>query len=124
MCWNEVDAIKVCVAYELDGEPMRRAAGKCRCLCSLSAHLQDHAGLEAIDGSLPISRRLARRLRWTYLKFLAELMDVPIAIVSLGRKPRSDHHRRGPHIHGPKRALLYRKRWATSRLTHRLQVFV
>jgi adenylosuccinate synthase len=56
---DEVDEIKVCVAYELDGRTMRRAAGEFPCLCSLQAHLQDHARLEAIHGSLSIPGRLA-----------------------------------------------------------------
>ncbi|PSB05633.1 hypothetical protein C7B76_31120, partial [filamentous cyanobacterium CCP2] len=41
-----------------------------------------------------------------YLKFLAELMEVPIAIVSLGASRDQTIIVEDP-IHGPKRALLY-----------------
>jgi adenylosuccinate synthase len=41
-----------------------------------------------------------------YLKFLAELMEVPIAIVSLGASRDQTIIVEDP-IHGPKRALLH-----------------
>ncbi|HEY9797897.1 MAG TPA: adenylosuccinate synthetase, partial [Leptolyngbyaceae cyanobacterium] len=41
-----------------------------------------------------------------YLKFLAELMEVPIALVSLGASRDQTIIVEDP-IHGPKRALLY-----------------
>jgi len=41
-----------------------------------------------------------------YLKFLAELMELPIAIVSLGASRDQTIIVEDP-IHGPKRALLY-----------------
>ena len=43
----------------------------------------------------------------TYLEFLAELMEVPIAIVSLGADRDQTIIVEDP-IHGPKRALLHR----------------
>lgn len=101
---DELEEIKVCVAYELDGQ---------RC-----EHFPTDANLFArckpIYETLPgwqESTVDCRKLEdlpsaaLNYLKFLAELMDVPIAIVSLGAGREQTIIIEDP-IHGPKRALL------------------
>jgi adenylosuccinate synthase len=102
---DEVDEIKVCVAYELDGRALRRAAGQCPGLCPLPAHLQDLPGWkQSTDHCRSLDDLPQAAL--DYLKFLAELMEVPIAIVSLGASRDQTIIVEDP-IHGPKRALLY-----------------
>ena len=102
---DELDEIKVCTAYKLNGEV-------CRDLPS-SARL--FAQCEPIYTTLPGWRQSTAHCRsledlprqaLDYLKFLAELMEVPIAIVSLGASRDQTIIVEDP-IHGPKRALLY-----------------
>jgi len=105
---DELDEIKVCVAYELDGERCinfpsnARQFARCRPIYkTLPGWKQSTADCRALD-DLP-SQAL------DYLKFLAELMEVPIAIVSLGASRDQTIIVEDP-IHGPKRALLYDSR--------------
>ena len=102
---DEVDEIKVCVAYELDGERCEELPG--------SAHT--FARCKPIYKTLPGWKQSTDHCRSLedlpkaalgYLKFLAELMEVPIAIVSLGASRDQTIIVEDP-IHGPKRALLY-----------------
>lgn len=102
---DEVDEIKVCVAYELDGTTCKDLPGSARQFArcrpvyeTLPGWKQSTAHCRSLD-DLP-KQALA------YLKFLAELMDVPIAIVSLGASRDQTIIVEDP-IHGPKRALLY-----------------
>lgn len=102
---DEVDEIKVCVAYELDGTTCKDLPGSARQFArcrpvyeTLPGWKQSTANCRSLD-DLP-KQALA------YLKFLAELMDVPIAIVSLGASRDQTIIVEDP-IHGPKRALLY-----------------
>jgi len=99
---DEMEEIKVCVAYEIDGE-------RCEHFPSNS---QQFAQCTPIYETLPGWQRSTANCRSLddlpkealhYLKFLAELMDVPIAIVSL----RDQTIIVEDPIHGPKRALLY-----------------
>ena len=101
---DELDSIQVCVAYELDGQRIEHFPSsaddfaRCRpifetlpgwqCSTADCRHLDD----------LPDTAR-------SYLRFLAELMEVPIAIVSLGAQRDQTIVVEDP-IHGPKRALL------------------
>ncbi len=102
---DELAEIKVCVAYELEGD---------RC-DHFPSNSKDFARCTPIYETLPGWQRSTANCRsledlpqgaLNYLKFLAELMDVPIAIVSLGASRDQTIIVEDP-IHGPKRALLY-----------------
>jgi len=102
---DTMDEIKVCVAYDLDGKPCHelpgsaRQFGRCRPVYkTLPGWKQSTAHCRSLD-DLP-------KQALGYLKFLAELMEVPIAIVSLGASRDQTIIVEDP-IHGPKRALLY-----------------
>jgi adenylosuccinate synthase len=102
---DELAEIKVCVAYDLDGERCvdlptnARQFARCRPIYqTLPGWQQSTADCRTLD-DLP-QRAL------DYLKFLAELIEVPIAIVSLGASRDQTIIVEDP-IHGPKRALLY-----------------
>ena len=101
---DELDQIQVCVAYELDGEQ----------IVHFPSSSGDFARCQPIYETLPgwqTSTADCRRLdelpptAMAYLRFLAELMEVPIAIVSLGASRDQTIVVEDP-IHGPKRALL------------------
>jgi adenylosuccinate synthase len=101
---DELEEIKVCVAYELDGETCDHfpsdANKFARCqpvYKTLPGWQQSTTHCRTLD-ELP-------KAALNYLKFLAELMDVPIAIVSLGASRDQTIIVEDP-IHGPKRALL------------------
>jgi adenylosuccinate synthase len=101
---DEMDEIQVSVAYELDGERIEH----------FPSSSEDFARCKPIFETLPgwqCSTAECRRLEdlpapaMDYLRFLADLMDVPIAIVSLGASRDQTIVVEDP-IHGPKRALL------------------
>ena len=101
---DELDEIQVCVAYELDGERIEH----------FPSSAEDFARCKPIFETLPgwqCSTADCRRLEdlpktaMAYLRFLADLMEVPIAIVSLGANRDQTIVVEDP-IHGPKRALL------------------
>ncbi len=102
---DEMEEIKVCVAYEVDGQ---------RCNDFPSNSLK-FARCKPIYETVPGWQQSTEHCRslddlpkqaLNYLKFLAELMEVPIAIVSLGASRDQTIIVEDP-IHGPKRALLY-----------------
>jgi adenylosuccinate synthase len=102
---DELDEIKVCVAYEIDGQRCEdfpssaRRFAKCRPIYkTVPGWKQSTADCRTLE-DLP-------KQALDYLKFLAELMEVPIAIVSLGASRDQTIIVEDP-IHGPKRALLY-----------------
>lgn len=102
---DELDEINVCVAYEIDGQPCQelprnaRVFAKCKPVYkTLPGWKQSTEHCRSLD-DLP-------KQALDYLKFLAELMEVPIAIVSLGASRDQTIIVEDP-IHGPKRALLY-----------------
>tara|TARA_Y100001968_G_scaffold161044_1_gene147339 strand:- start:33 stop:1358 length:1326 start_codon:yes stop_codon:yes gene_type:complete len=101
---DQLDEIKVCVAYELKGKRIDH----------FPSSAEDFGSCKPIFKSLPgwqYSTADCRRLEdlptkaMDYLRFLAELMEVPIAIVSLGANRDQTIVIEDP-IHGPKRALL------------------
>ncbi len=101
---DELSEIKVCVAYELDGNRIEH----------FPSSAEDFAKCKPIIETLPgwqCSTEKCRRLEdlpstaMNYLRFLADLMEVPIAIVSLGANRDQTIVVEDP-IHGPKRALL------------------
>ena len=101
---DELEEIKVCIAYEIDGVEFRdfprnsRRFAQCRPIYKvLPGWKQSTENCRTLE-DLP-------RQALDYLKFLAELMDVPIAIVSLGASRDQTIIVEDP-IHGPKRALL------------------
>ena len=102
---DELDEIKVCVAYDIDGQRCEHFPSSAR----------QFARCRPIYETLPGWRQSTEDCRslkdlpkpaLDYLKFLAELMEVPIAIVSLGASRDQTIIIEDP-IHGPKRALLY-----------------
>ncbi|MEB3273236.1 MAG: adenylosuccinate synthase [Prochlorothrix sp.] len=101
---DELDELKVCVAYDVDGE-------RCEAFPTNSHRLSKCVPIyETLPGwKQPTTdcRRLEDlpKPALNYLKFLAELMDVPIAIVSVGPGRDQTIIVEDP-IHGPKRALL------------------
>jgi adenylosuccinate synthase len=104
---DEMEEIQVCVAYEIDGQ---------RCE-DFPSNSRVFARCKPIYKTLPGWKQSTEECRsledlpsqaLDYLKFLAELMDVPIAIVSLGASRDQTIIVEDP-IHGPKRALLYTK---------------
>ena len=101
---DELDEIQVCVAYELDGERIEH----------FPSSSDDFARCKPIFETLSgwkCSTEDCRQLKdlpaaaMAYLRFLADLMEVPIAIVSLGASRDQTIVVEDP-IHGPKRALL------------------
>jgi adenylosuccinate synthase len=101
---DELDAIQVCVAYELEGRRIEY----------FPSSAEDFAHCRPVYETLPgwqCSTADCRSLEdlppaaMAYLRFLAELMEVPIAIVSLGASREQTIVVEDP-IHGPKRALL------------------
>lgn len=102
---DELEKIKVCVAYEIDGQ-------RCEDFPSSSFQLTHCVPIyETLPGwqqSTANCRNLddLPKAALDYLRFLAELMKVPIAIVSLGASRDQTIVVEDP-IHGPKRALLH-----------------
>jgi adenylosuccinate synthase len=102
---DTLEEIKVCVAYEIDGT---------RCT-DFPNNARQFARCKPIYETLPGWQKSTENCRsledlpqqaLDYLKFLAELMEVPIALVSLGASRDQTIIVEDP-IHGPKRALLY-----------------
>ncbi len=102
---DELDEIKVCVAYEIDGQRCEDFPNNGR----LFAHCKPiYKTLPGWKQSTENCRTLEDlpQTALDYLKFLAEIMAVPIAIVSLGADRDQTIIVEDP-IHGPKRALLH-----------------
>ncbi len=102
---DTLDEIKVCVAYEIDGKRCvdfptnAKAFGRCVPI------YETRPGWKTSTEECKTLEDLPKQAL-AYLKFLAELMAVPIAIVSLGASRDQTIIVEDP-IHGPKRALLY-----------------
>lgn len=101
---DEIDEIKVCVAYKLDGETCYDLPGDARKFASCEPIYKTVPGWKSPTDHCRTLDDLPQQAL-DYLKFLAELMDVPIAIVSLGASRDQTIIVEDP-IHGPKRALL------------------
>ena len=101
---DEIDALQVCVAYELDGERIEHFPS---CSEAFSRCKPIYETLPGWQCSTADCRRLEDlpEKAMAYLRFLADLMEVPIAIVSLGASRDQTIVVEDP-IHGPKRALL------------------
>ena len=101
---DEMEEINICVAYEIDGS-------QCN---DFPSNSQKFARCQPIYRTVPGWQQSTSECRsldelppqaLNYLKLLAELMAVPIAIVSLGASRDQTIIVEDP-IHGPKRALL------------------
>ncbi|MFB2646731.1 adenylosuccinate synthase [Raphidiopsis sp. BLCC-F218] len=101
---DELKEIKVCVAYEIDGQRCEHFPTSAR---QFSRCLPIYQTLTGWQVSTTECRKLEDlpKQALEYLRFLAELMEVPIAIVSLGASRDQTIIVEDP-IHGPKRALL------------------
>ncbi|NJK60675.1 MAG: adenylosuccinate synthase [Oscillatoriales cyanobacterium SM2_1_8] len=108
---DELPEIKVCVAYELDGQVIRdfpsnaRTFARCRPVYETLPGWQQSTQHCTSLAELPATAR-------KYLQFLSDLLEVPIAIVSLGASRGQTIIVEDP-IHGPKRGLLERQREAS-----------
>lgn len=102
---DELEEIKVCVAYEIDGQRCEDFPSNSRLFARCKPIYKTMPGWKRSTEDCRSLDDLPREAL-EYLKFLAELMDVPIAIVSLGAKRDQTIIVEDP-IHGPKRALLY-----------------
>ncbi len=102
---DEMDELKVCVAYDMDGttsDHFPTSSGRlsqCKPIYkTLPGWKTSTAHCRSLDDLPPAAL--------DYLKYLAGLMEVPIAIVSVGPKREQTIIVEDP-IHGPKRGLLY-----------------
>ena len=101
---DELDEIKVCVAYELDGKTCHHFPGSAKEFARCQPIYKTVKGWKQSTVNCRTLEDLPKQAL-DYLKFLAELMEVPIAIVSLGASREQTIIVEDP-IHGPKRALL------------------
>ena len=102
---DELDEIKVCVAYEIDGERCDHFPSSARRFAQCRPIYKTVPGWKRETSGCRFWEELPKQAQ-DYLKFLAELMEVPIAIVSLGASRDQTIILEDP-IHGPKRALLH-----------------
>jgi len=102
---DELDEIKVCVAYEVKQERRQDFPSNSRIFAHCEPVYQTVPGWKQSTSDCRALEDLPKQAL-DYLKLLAELMEVPIAIVSLGASRDQTIIVEDP-IHGPKRALLY-----------------
>jgi adenylosuccinate synthase len=102
---DELDEIRVCVAYDIDGERCEHFPSSARQFARCQPIYETVPGWKQSTSECRQLEDLPKAAL-DYLKFLAELMEVPIAIVSLGAGREQTIIVEDP-IHGPKRALLY-----------------
>ncbi len=101
---DELEEIKVCVAYEIDGETCEDFPTNANQFANCKPIYETVKGWQTSTSHCRTLEELPKQAL-DYLKFLAELMDLPIAIVSLGASRDQTIIVEDP-IHGPKRALL------------------
>lgn len=101
---DELEEIKVCVAYELDGETCHDFPNNARHFAKCNPVYETLPGWQKSTTECRNLEDLPSQAL-DYLRFLAELMEVPIAIISLGPGRQQTIIVEDP-IHGPKRALL------------------
>jgi adenylosuccinate synthase len=102
---DTLEEIKVCVAYDLDGQRCNHFPSNSRDFARCQPIYQSMPGWQQSTVDCRKLEDLPKQAL-DYLKFLAELTAVPIAIVSLGASRDQTIIVEDP-IHGPKRALLY-----------------
>ena len=101
---DEMDEIQVCVAYELDGERIEHFPSSSDDFARCKPIFETLKGWQCSTEECRNLEDLPKAAM-DYLRFLADLMEVPIAIVSLGASRDQTIVVEDP-IHGPKRALL------------------
>ena len=101
---DELDEIQVCIAYELDGKEIDYFPTNSDDLKKCKPIFKKLKGWQCSTANCRKLSDLPENAM-NYLRFLAELMEVPIAIVSLGANRDQTIVIEDP-IHGPKRALL------------------
>ena len=99
-----LDEIKVCIAYDIDGERCEHFPSSARTFARCEPIYETVPGWKESTADCRKLEDLPQTAL-DYLKFLAELMKVPIAIVSLCASRDQTIIVEDP-IHGPKRALL------------------
>lgn len=102
---DELEEIKVCVAYDIDGETCREFPTHATKFANCKPIYKTIPGWQQSTSHCQTLEELPQKAL-NYLKFLAELMELPIAIVSVGPGRDQTIIIEDP-IHGPKRALLY-----------------
>jgi adenylosuccinate synthase len=102
---DDLDEINVCVAYEVDGEQCNDFPSNSLKFSRCKPVYKTIPGWKQSTSACRSLQDLPKQAL-DYLKLLAELMEVPIAIVSLGASRDQTIIVEDP-IHGPKRALLY-----------------
>jgi adenylosuccinate synthase len=102
---DDLEEIQVCVAYEIDGERCDHFPTSSRKFEQCKPIYKTVPGWKTPTTECRSWESLPRPAQ-DYLKYLAELMEVPIAIVSLGASRDQTIILEDP-IHGPKRALLH-----------------
>ncbi|NJK33719.1 MAG: adenylosuccinate synthase [Oscillatoriales cyanobacterium SM2_2_1] len=103
---DELEEIKVCIAYELDGQVVRDFPNDARTFARAVPIYESLPGWQQPTSTCTTLSELPAAAR-NYLKFLADLLEIPIAIVSLGASRGQTIIVEDP-IHGPKRGLLSR----------------
>ncbi len=101
---DTLDEIKVCVGYKLEGKVCNHFPSNARHFAGCKPVYETLPGWQQSTAECRTLEDLPRQAL-DYLRFLAELMNVPIAIVSLGASRDQTIIVEDP-IHGPKRALL------------------
>ena len=101
---DELDELQVCVAYELDGERIEYFPSCAEAFARCQPIFETLPGWQCSTAECRTLEDLPEKAM-AYLRFLADLMEVPIAIVSLGAGRDQTIVVEDP-IHGPKRALL------------------
>jgi adenylosuccinate synthase len=101
---DDLAEIKVCIAYELDGQVVRDFPSDARAFARAVPIYETLAGWQQSTSECKNVEDLPEAAK-TYLKFLADLMEIPIAIISLGASRGQTIIVEDP-IHGPKRGLL------------------
>ena len=101
---DELAEIKVCIAYKIDGEICNHFPSNASDFANCQPVYKSFPGWQEDTTNCQTLEDLPTKAL-NYLKFLAEVMEVPIAIVSLGPSRNQTIIVEDP-IHGPKRALL------------------
>ncbi|GAB4541473.1 MAG: adenylosuccinate synthase [Pleurocapsa sp.] len=101
---DELEEIQVCVAYEIDGKTCNHFPTNASQFAHCKPVYKTLPGWQQPTSDCRSLKDLPKEAL-AYLKFLAELMEVPIAIVSVGASRDQTIIVEDP-IHGPKRALL------------------
>lgn len=101
---DELNEIKVCVAYEIDGTRCDNFPSSSRLFARCTPIYETLPGWQQSTVNCRTWEDLPKQAL-DYLKYLAELMAVPIAVVSIGPGRDQTIIVEDP-IHGPKRGLL------------------